>query len=209
MKINAFSSDPHILARRGASDCDRIFYVGHGRMTDDRILHFVPFGAERLSGDGVYLPSVFSSDEAIDEAIELVLRGAPVIASCCLTLDEVGTCDKKFGVTPIGLAHKYGLLGENTYIAGAVYLDKDDIDLIVQSGAKVVLTPSDSMGNGCGIPPLRMLCTLGAEVYLGTGSGEYDEDADMDFEERLLRLSVSGALCTKDPVPDDLIRGLR
>ena len=84
-----------------------------------------------------------------------------------------------------------------------VYLDKDDIDLIVSSGTRVILTPSDSLGHGCGIPPLRMLHTLGAVVSLGTGSGTFNANADLVFEQRLICLAASGILCTPDPVPKD------
>ena len=84
-----------------------------------------------------------------------------------------------------------------------VSADKDDIDLIVSSGTRVILTPSDSLGHGCGIPPLRMLHTLGAVVSLGTGSGTFNADADLVFEQRLICLAASGILCTPDPVPKD------
>lgn len=208
MKLfNALTFDDKILSRKGADACGRIFYAGGGRIDDVRVKNFVdPCGGIYSEGDGIYLPTLLGGDDAIDAAIELHFSGAELIVSACLTLDEVGTCDKKFGVTPIGLAHKYGLLGQGTYIAGGVYLDKDDIDLIVQSGAKVILTPSDSLGGGCGIPPLRMLAGLGADVKLGTGTGEYDPDADLCFESRLLHLAVSGMLCTRSPVTDEFMR---
>ena len=69
----------------------------------------------------------------------------------------------------------------------------------------MILTPSDSLGYGHGIPPLRMLLNLGADVCIGTGTGKYDRDADLDFEKRLLSLAVSGALCTRDAVPLEIL----
>ena len=206
MTVNALTFDENILSASGSAPCGKIFYAGGGRLSDERVVHFVTAGsgADCERGDGVYLPSVMD-DAAADEAIERAAEGGRIIISACVTLDEVGTCDKKYGATPVGLAHKLGLLGESTYIAGGVYLDKDDIDLIVQSGAKVILTPSDSLGFGCGIPPLRMLETLGARVLLGTGSGRFNAEADLGFERRLMLLAASGMLCTPDPVSEDFL----
>ena len=168
MMLNAFTTDSDILARSGARVCDAIFYAGEGRLADPKVTHFVRAGGERRPSDGCYLPSL-SDGDAVDDAIDAYSCGRPLILSACATLEEVGTFDKKYGMTPIGYAHSCGLLGKGSFVSGCVYLDKDDIDLIVSSGTRVILTPSDSLGHGCGIPPLRMLHTLGAAVSLGTG----------------------------------------
>lgn len=202
MMLNAFTTDSDILARSGARVCDAIFYAGEGRLADPKVTHFVRAGGERRPSDGCYLPSL-SDGDAVDDAIDAYSCGRPLILSACATLEEVGTFDKKYGMTPIGYAHSCGLLGKGSFVSGCVYLDKDDIDLIVSSGTRVILTPSDSLGHGCGIPPLRMLHTLGAVVSLGTGSGTFNADADLVFEQRLICLAASGILCTPDPVPKD------
>lgn len=202
MMLNAFTTDGGILARSGAKDCDRIFYAGEGRSDDPRVTHFVRAGGERRPSDGCYLPDL-SDGDAVDDAIDAFSYGRPLILSACATLEEVGTFDKKYGMTPIAYAHSCGLLGQGSFVSGCVYLDKDDIELIVSSGARVILTPSDSLGRGCGIPPLRMLHTLGAAVSLGTGSGAFNTEADLVFEKRLICLAASGILCTPDPVPKD------
>ena len=207
MILNAFTTDKNFFGRAGAEACGVVFYAGDGRTEDPRAVNFSLAGEDYAEGDGCLLTNL-SDDALVDDAIVRFSCGAPLIVSACNTLDEVGTFDKKFGMTPVGYAHRCGLLGKNSFIAGGVYLDRDDIDLIVQSGAGVILTPSDSMGSGCGIPPLRMLHTLGAAVRLGTGSGKYNPTADLAFETRLICLAASGMLCTRDPVPDDFIASL-
>lgn len=203
--FNALTFDDDITERAGSKLCSRVFHVGGRDISSFEVRNFTDASSgARLLGD-VYLPSLLVGDDIVDTVTEHVLTtGCKLIISACNTLDEVGSCDKRFGVTPVGLAHKLGLL-DGAYIAGGVYLDKDDIDLINQSGAKVILTPSDSLGYGHGIPPLRMLLNLGADVYIGTGTGKYDRDADLDFEKRLLALAVSGALCTRDAVPLEIL----
>lgn len=208
MMFNALTFDKDIEKRAGSSDCSRIFYVGKTPLRKERITDFMPVDGDftgKLTGN-VYLSSVLLDPHIVDAVIDHVLsEKCDLIVNACSTLEEVGVCDKRYGCTPVGLAHKFGLL-DGAYIAGGTYLDKDDIDLIIQSGAKVILTPSTTMGEGQGIPPLRMLLTLGATVYLGTGSAEYNPTADLLFEKNLISLAVSGAHCTRHAVSEADLR---
>ena len=208
--FNALTFDKDIPKRAGSKNCSRVFYAGDTDIADARVTSFRVVD-ENFRGEpqgNLYLASVLLPDALLDNVIDHVLTTrCRLIINACATLDEVGTCDKRYGATPIGLAHKYGLL-DGAYVAGGVYLDKDDIELIVQSGAAVILTPSTSMGEGCGIPPLRMLASLGASVRLGTGLPAYNPDADLLFEQRLLALSVSGVNCTKNAVSDKFLSAM-
>lgn len=200
--FNALTFDKDILKRAGSKDCSRVFYAGKTKIADNKITNFLLVDDEfdgKFIGN-VYLSSVLLDDRIIDNVIDYVLTSkCKIIINACSTLDEVGECDKRFGATPIGLAHKFGLL-DNAYVAGCTYLDKDDIDLINQSGAEVILTPSTTLGEGMGIPPLRMLVSLGAIVHLGTGLADYNQDGDLLFEKKLISLAVSGAHCTRRAV---------
>lgn len=201
--FNALTFDEKIMTRAGSKRCSRVFYAGRNPIVADGVENFLYVDdgfAGRLRGD-LYLTTVMLPDKLLDDVIDHALTTkCKVMINACSTLDEVGTCDKRYGATPVGLAHKYGLLDNEAYIAGGVYLDKDDIELIVQSGSKVILTPSTSMGEGHGVPPLRMLASLGADVRLGTGLAEYNPDGDLLFERRLIALAVSGVNCTKHAV---------
>ena len=204
--FNALTFDNAILSRRFASDYDLVFYAGETRIEHPKVVNFVSDGKFKSADDGVYLSSILASDEVIDRAIESVLgEKRRIIINVCSDLDEVGTCDKRYGATPVGLAHKFGLL-DGAFVCGCSYLDKDDVELIVQSGAKVILTPSLTMGEGRGIPPLRMLVTLGADVYIGTGDAEFDPEGDLGFELRLLELAVSASLGTKNPIDKNVLK---
>ena len=200
--FNALTFDIE-TAKRAGGDL-RVFYAGE---TDPHIpgAEFFRIVPDGFSGDlegNVYLPSLLVSDATTDAVMDHVLSGrGKLIVSACRTLEEVGTCDKRYGVTPVGLAHKYGLL-DGAFVAGGTYLDKDDIDLINQSSAEIIVTPSMSMGLGEGIPPLRMMLTFGASVHIGTGLRDFNPEGDLSFEARLLSLSVSGALCTPGAIPE-------
>lgn len=208
--FNALTFDENIHKRASGKICSRVFFVGTKRIDAPNVINFLRID-EKFTGEpkgDIYLDSMLLDGDIIDKVIEHVLStNCRLIINACSTLDEVGTCDKRYGVTPIGLAHSCGLL-EGAYVSGGVYLDKDDIDLIVQSNAKVILTPSTSMGEGFGIPPLRMLASLGATVFLGTGKSEYNPDADLMFEKRLISLAVSGVNCTRNAVGEDYLNGM-
>ena len=198
--FNALTFDNDIMSRPYASRYTAVFHAGETRIDDPKVANFITGGAGLRDGDGIYLPCIMADDAVIDRAIEGVLgEKRRIIINVCSDLEEVGTCDKRYGATPVGLAHKYGLL-DGAFVCGCSYVDKDDVDLIVQSGARVILTPSLTMGEGKGIPPLRMLLSLGAEVHIGTGTAEFDPEGDLGFELRLIGLAVSAALGTKYPI---------
>lgn len=198
--FNALTFDKDVAKRAGGRADSRVFYAGADCVPGAENFRIID---EKFSGkpDGnVYLDSVLLGDETIDAVIDHVLgTKCKLIISACRTLDEVGRCDKKYGVTPIGLAHRYGLL-DGAYVAGGTHLDKDDIDLINQSGAAIIITPSMSMGLGEGIPPVRMMLTLGARVYIGTGMKEFNPEGDTEFEKRLIMLAASGELRTRGAI---------
>lgn len=208
--FNALTFDENVLESAGGKRCSRVFYAGARPINAPNVTNFSIVSADfkgEIQGD-LYLTTVLLPDDTLDKVIEHCLTTkCRMIVSACTTLDEVGTCDKRYGATPIGLAHKFGLL-DGAYVAGGVYLDKDDIELIVQSDAKIILTPSTSMGEGCGIPPLRMLASMGAKVYLGTGMAQYNPDADIIFEKRLISLAVSGMNCTRNAVSENYLNAM-
>lgn len=208
--FNALTFDRDILKRAGSKSCSRVFYAGRSPLAGDKVTNFMyvdeNFDGE-LRGD-IYLATVLLPDSLVDAVINHALSArCRVILNACATLDEVGTCDKKYGATPIGLAHRWGLL-DGAYVAGGVHLDKDDVELIVQAGAKVVLTPSTSMGEGHGVPPLRMLASLGAKVLLGTGLPDYNAAADLVFEQRLIALAVSALNRTRGAVDEAFLAAM-
>lgn len=205
--FNALTFDKDILNRAGSKNCSRVFYVGNQQINDGRVTCFVPIddNSDIINGN-MYLKSLLIDERVIDRVIEHYLTNKPMlIINACETLDEVGTCDKRFGRSPIELAHELGLL-DGAYVSGATYLDKDDIELIKSDGAEIILTPSYTLGNGFGIPPLRMMLSVGATVHLGSGAREYNTDADLIFESKLISLAVNGALCTKDSIDKNALK---
>ena len=208
--FNALTFDRNITKKEGDKHCRRIFYAGSDFIADDTVENFLlvsPTFEGKVQGN-VYVESLSLSDKLLDELINNYLEGkSKIILNLSSTLDEVGSFDKKYGYSPVFFAEKLGLL-EGAYVAGATYVDKDDLDIIKQNNAEIIITPSLTLGDGLGIPPIRMMETLGIKTHLGTGLSEYNPNANLLFERDLIRFAASGYLCTKDALSDDFLRKL-
>jgi 5-methylthioadenosine/S-adenosylhomocysteine deaminase len=98
------------------------------------------------------------------------------------TRGEVAQIRKQHGCTPAGLLHTLGLLDEQTICVHSVWLEKADIELLRESGAKVVTCPESNMKLGSGIAPLAALLAAGVPVGLGTDGCASNNDLDL-FQE--------------------------
>ncbi len=208
--FNALTFDDEITSRKGYEKFSKIFYAGDACISSPAVVCFrrIYDGYDGDVSGNVYLESLDINDDLLDRVISNYLSGGgELILNLSGTLDEVGTCDSRYGCSPVFYADRLGLL-ENAYVAGAVYLDRDDIDIINQRRAEIILTPSATMGKGLGIPPARMMDTLGARVHLGTGLVEFNPDADLIFERKLLSFAVNGALCTENALSEKLLYNL-
>ena len=162
----------------------------------------------------LFLP-VLTDDNLTDAVAEAVLSGkASAICAAGYSLDESGAADVRFHLSPVQLLHKIGLLDGGT-IVGGVYLDRDDVDLMAQCGAKLILCPTSSMGYGYGIPHypayIRKL-----DVSLGSGDNRFNRGGDMLTEARALVLGCNSEMrdenavdlkklfrCFSDKIPSD------
>lgn len=149
----------------------------------------------RLYLDGLELP-----DDVIDRVIERVALGARLYVRAASDLEEVGRLDVRCGLSPIMLLHKLGML-DNALLTGGIYLDNDDVDLMVQCNAKLVLLPSTDIGGGKGIPNTVSYLARGLTVGIGTGNGNYT--ADVRDELTLLTLITNAQMCSPRALSDE------
>ena len=164
---------------------------------------FAPFCDAALC-DGVkrlYVPSLDLPDKTLDKLIDHALGcDAELTVVCSRTLTEAGVIDARFGKSPVMLLHEFGLLDRSTVISG-VYLDKDDLALMAQEGAPLVLTPTSDAGHGYGVAPVCAAVERGVKLRIGTGDGAYNRARDVVREAALLRLLVSTQMNKSDAVP--------
>jgi cytosine/adenosine deaminase-related metal-dependent hydrolase len=83
-----------------------------------------------------------------------------------------------YGRHPIAELAARGLLGRETVIAHAVFVDHAEIELLALSGAAVAHCPRSNALLGCGIAPLAELRRAGVPVGLGTDGPSSALDLD-------------------------------
>lgn len=162
-------------------------------------------GKNALDGRKICLSSITLPDSDINALIEYILSTkAEFMAVCSRRLEEVGEIEARFHLSPVMLLNKLGLL-ENCTIIGGVYLDNDDIDLMIQQNARLVLTPSFDSGYGNGIANAVSYIKRGLKINLGTGDNVFNSNADILFEARLLELFSNGMMCSKDVIEPEIL----
>lgn len=147
----------------------------------------------------LYLASVEEENAIIDRVAERVYEGAALCVRVSATLEEVGRLDGKYGLSPVMLLHKLGIL-DGALVTGGIYLDNDDVDLLAQCGARLALLPSTDICGGLGIPNTVSYISRGLILGVGTGTGAYT--ADVRREAELLRLVTNAQMCSPLSITD-------
>lgn len=101
------------------------------------------------------------------------------------TREEDEQCRKTYGISPTMLLDRAGLLGPNTMLAHAIWLDDDDIACITARGASCVYNPVSNMKLASGFMPLGKLRQAGVPIALGTDGPSSNNAQDM-FREMLV-----------------------
>lgn len=102
------------------------------------------------------------------------------------TLKEVGDCTVRHGgLTPPQYLHKLGFFDNGGLAAHCVYVDKDDMELLRQSGVTPVVNCGSNLKLGSGIAPVASMLRLGMHPALGT-DGTASNNASSMFREMYL-----------------------
>lgn len=86
---------------------------------------------------------------------------------------------EKWGRSLIRHVDELGLLTERSVVIHAVWVDRDDIDLLARSGCTVAHNPVCNLKLGSGIMPFRALRDAGVPVCLGTDEAAADDSLDL------------------------------
>ena len=122
----------------------------------------------------------------------------------------MGQIDKLYGMSPARFLEEEGFLDRECLILGGNYLDKDDLNILSQYDARVVVTPRSDMLLGRGFINLSPLKSQGlalgfatdihpytdmlAEVYLAAGqTANLMHDAKAVQFEELLKFLYDGS----------------
>lgn len=138
------------------------------------------------------------SAETLRAAYALAQRhGAPTHAHVAETSDEVRMALETHGLRPVAWLDSLGVLGPDTEIVHAVWVDEAEQDLLAARGATVVHCPVSNMVLGSGVAPVSALLRRGVTVRLGTDGPASNDTQDL-FETLKIALLLA-RVNTLDP----------
>jgi len=119
------------------------------------------------------------------------------------TAGEVENSLKQYGMTPVDLMEKCGVLNDRLIAAHCVHFNDADMKKFAAAGASAVLNPCSNLKLGCGIPQVSAMLKSGIHVALGTDGASSNNNLDMGEELKVLALLAKGtagaeALCAKE-----------
>jgi 5-methylthioadenosine/S-adenosylhomocysteine deaminase len=90
-----------------------------------------------------------------------------------------------------------GALDPRLNLAHSVWLARDEIDLLAEHGAGVVLNPQGNLKMKCGVPPIRLLQGAGVRIGLGCDNCSCSDAQNMFVAMKLYTLLAA----VSDPMP--------
>jgi 5-methylthioadenosine/S-adenosylhomocysteine deaminase len=113
------------------------------------------------------------------------LHGLGIHIHLSESVEEMQEVRTRYGLSPIALAQRTGILGERTLVAHGVHLDAEDIRLLANSRATVAHCPVSNLKLGNGTAPVLDLLAAGVNVALGSDGPASTNTLDLFLEMRV------------------------
>ncbi len=104
---------------------------------------------------------------------------SPISTHVSETNAEVTHIVAEYGVRPVQLLDRLGMLSPRTILAHAIHLTDDEIALLAQRGAVVAHCPVSNLKLGDGVAPIGRLLREHVQVTLGTDGPASSNDLDL------------------------------
>ncbi len=88
----------------------------------------------------------------------------------------------EYGKTPIEYLYNSNILDENTLLVHSVWVNEEDINLIVKSGASIAHCPESNMKLASGVAPVDTFLKAGIRTGIGTDGSASNNNLDMFSE---------------------------
>ncbi|MBI4525224.1 MAG: amidohydrolase [Deltaproteobacteria bacterium] len=129
------------------------------------------------------------SDELLRGAAEISKKGnLPIHIHLAESKSQKVMGEKLYGESLLGHLESLGVLGPNVSLAHGIWIDRQDIARIADSGATLVHNPASNLRLGSGLAPVTQLLALGGHVALGTDGAASNDGQNMFDAIRLAAL---------------------
>ncbi|WP_114576005.1 amidohydrolase [Saliphagus sp. LR7] len=134
--------------------------------------------------------------------------GVPIHYHANETDEEVAPIVEEEGVRPLVYAAERGILEPQDFLAHAVHVDREEIDLLAERGTGVIHCPASNMKLASGMAPVEEMREAGVTVGIGTDGAASNNDLDPFGEAR--DAAMVGKLASGDAsaVPADAVVGM-
>lgn len=95
------------------------------------------------------------------------------------TRDEATACRSEHGMSPVAYLDRLGILDEQTLIIHGIWVDDDDLEILVKRKASVAHCPESAMKLAAGVAPVPRMLKKGVTVGLGTDGCASNNNLDL------------------------------
>jgi 5-methylthioadenosine/S-adenosylhomocysteine deaminase len=147
----------------------------------------------------IQMHSTYTTNMEMMENAKRILddRGLLFITHASESRSELEMVNKAYGLTPIQVLDKVGLLGPRSLLAHCVHLSDDEIERLADTKTSVAHCPSSNLKLSSGIARVAELIKAGVTVSIGTDGPASNNDLDMFHEAQLAAMVQKGV--TGDP----------
>jgi len=121
--------------------------------------------------------------------------------------EEVETCRKRYGCSPVQHLERLGLLNDRVLAAHCVMLEDEEIRLLAERGVKVTHCQESNMKLASGTAPVVKMLEAGVCVSIGTDGAASNNDVDMFGE--MNTVAKVHKVARMDPTAMDALTTLR
>lgn len=156
---------------------------------EDNVSYAIKFIQKWKNVSPLITPSIFChspytcSKETLKKAKDAAdAKGVLFQIHAAETKDEYVLIQTKHHTTPVNYLDKIGIIDQNTLLIHAVWMNDDDIEIIVKRRASVSHNPESNMKLASGIAPVPALLAAGITVGLGTDGCASNNNLDLFSE---------------------------
>lgn len=135
---------------------------------------------------------ILQLDEGDIEKISFL--NLPVVIPLFEDLYRTGQISSKYDVSPAKFIEDMGFLDRDCTILGGVYADKDDLQILGDYGAKIVVCPISLAKHGATFANIPLMQKYGLKILLGSGDEE-----NIDFEKEVEFLYLTQLALLQNP----------
>lgn len=129
----------------------------------------------------IYLKNPNTVDESqYAEVINFSKKYGHLMAtSVSENLDDVGEIDKTYGMSPVALLESYGFLDFKNLLIDAVYVDKEDVEILKNYDTTICTRPIENLRRGSGIAPIYSMLKNNLNVVVGGDVNSIFQELDL------------------------------